>query len=295
MGLQGLAGGVLGIGDLTQPQTGDIFLLGVFRKFHSAGGLSHKHRQNAGGHGVQGAAVAHPLFPQNAAQLGADIHTGPVGGLINDDDAVWHGLLRSFSGCGSAAAGLEVRCDPGNGVQHLLLGFGPGGLHGTAGCGGVAASAQQTADLGGVDTAAGADGHLPDVGPQLPHGDGTVHALDLAAQGGELLGVALSGMEPLHEGHGHGQNGHPLPVVKFGGIQHGSLQLHADPGFRAEENLVDSLEVNAGLHQRRCHPMGVGSGVAVGKAAGVGGHGHIEDECSVLLYLLTMGSNLLQP
>ena len=39
---------------------------------------------------------------------------------------------------------------------------------------------------------------------------------------------------------------------------------------------VQALEVNALLHQPRRHPVGVGGGVGVDKAPGVGGHGHIE-------------------
>ena len=89
MGLQRFAGGILGVGDQPQPQTGNILLFAVFREFHSTGGLSHKHRQNAGGHGIQRAAVAHPLFLQDAPDLGADIHARPPGGLIDDYNAAW--------------------------------------------------------------------------------------------------------------------------------------------------------------------------------------------------------------
>ena len=52
MGLQRFPGRILGVGDQPQPQTGNILLFAVFREFYGTGSLSHKHRQNAGGHRV---------------------------------------------------------------------------------------------------------------------------------------------------------------------------------------------------------------------------------------------------
>ena len=89
-GLQNFAGGILRIGHNAQPQTGHIFLFAVFRELHSPGGLSHNHWQYAGGHGIQRAAVAHPLFFQNPPDLGADIHAGPAGGFIDYYNAAGH-------------------------------------------------------------------------------------------------------------------------------------------------------------------------------------------------------------
>ena len=62
MDFQRLTGGILRVGDLTQAQARHIFLAAVFRKFHSTGGLSYKDGQDAGGHGIQGAALTHPLL-----------------------------------------------------------------------------------------------------------------------------------------------------------------------------------------------------------------------------------------
>ena len=88
--LQHPAGDILRIGDKTQTQHGDIFLLTAFGKGDAAGGLSHKHRQHAGGHGVQRPGVAHLSGFQNSPQLGAHVHTCPVRGFVNDDDSVGH-------------------------------------------------------------------------------------------------------------------------------------------------------------------------------------------------------------
>ena len=93
VGIQGLAGDVLGVGGAAQPQPGDILLLPVLGEGHRPGGLSHKHRQDAGGHGIQGPGMAHLLGFQNAPQLRADIHRCPAGGLVDDDDSVCHGSL----------------------------------------------------------------------------------------------------------------------------------------------------------------------------------------------------------
>ena len=93
VGVQGLAGDVLGVGGAAQPQPGDILLLPVLGEGHRPGGLSHKHRQDAGGHGIQGPGMAHLLGFQNAPQLRADIHRCPAGGLVDDDDSVCHGSL----------------------------------------------------------------------------------------------------------------------------------------------------------------------------------------------------------
>ena len=89
-GLQGGAGGVLSVGGETQTQTRHIFLPAVLSKCHAPGGLPHEHRQYAGGHGVQGAAVAHPFFMEDAPDLGTHVHAGPAGGFINNQDSVGH-------------------------------------------------------------------------------------------------------------------------------------------------------------------------------------------------------------
>ena len=84
---------------------------------------------------------------------------------------------------------LEIRDDPGDGVQHFFfcLRLGNAVQRGSGGAG-MAAATQQTADLRGVDPLASAERELPNAVSQLPHGHGAVHPLDLAAQGAEILG-----------------------------------------------------------------------------------------------------------
>ena len=103
--LQRFAGDVLGVRYLAQAQTRHVFLAAVFRELHGAGGLSHEHRQDAGGHGVQGAAVAYPFFVEDAPDLGADVHAGPALGLVNDEDSVRHRKTPPFLAAQPSEAG----------------------------------------------------------------------------------------------------------------------------------------------------------------------------------------------
>ena len=96
-GLQRGAGDVLGVRHLAEPQTGYIFLLAVLCELHPAGGLPHKDRQHPGGHGVQRSAVSHPLFVEDAPHLGADVHAGPTGGLVDNQDTTGHKNLLKGS------------------------------------------------------------------------------------------------------------------------------------------------------------------------------------------------------
>ena len=82
------AGDILGVGRKAQAQGGLIGFFGVFKKFHPPGGPAHEHRQHAGGHGVQGAAVADAAGIEHPAQPGGHILAGPVLGFIDNDDSV---------------------------------------------------------------------------------------------------------------------------------------------------------------------------------------------------------------
>ena len=82
---------------LAEPQTGYIFLLAVLCELHPAGCLPHKDRQHPGGHGVQRSAVSHPLFVEDAPHLGADVHAGPTGGLVDNQDTTGHKNLLKGS------------------------------------------------------------------------------------------------------------------------------------------------------------------------------------------------------
>ena len=64
--LQHPAGGVLGVGDGTQPQSGQVLLIPLASKLHRPGSPAYKYRQHAGSHGIQGPGVADPLFVEQA-------------------------------------------------------------------------------------------------------------------------------------------------------------------------------------------------------------------------------------
>ena len=82
------AGDVAGIGALAQPQHGAVSLVMIQLQVHGLAGTAAEHRQHAGGHGVQRAAVAQLAGAQHAAQLCHHIKTGPVHGLVHDQDAL---------------------------------------------------------------------------------------------------------------------------------------------------------------------------------------------------------------
>ena len=84
MGLQHGPRGVLGVGDHTQAEAGKVFLFPFRGEFHRPGGPPHENRQNAGGHGVQGAGVADPSLPEKSPELGNHIVAGPAGGFVDD-------------------------------------------------------------------------------------------------------------------------------------------------------------------------------------------------------------------
>ena len=85
---QHAAGGILRVGGGTQQQRRFIGLFRVFEKFHTAGGTTHKNRQNTGGHGVQRAAVTDAAGIEHAAQSGRHVLTGPFLRFIYNYDSV---------------------------------------------------------------------------------------------------------------------------------------------------------------------------------------------------------------
>ena len=60
----------------------------MFKKFHTPGTAAHKHRQNTGGHRVQGAAVADTAGIEHPAQPGSHILACPLLGLIYNYNSV---------------------------------------------------------------------------------------------------------------------------------------------------------------------------------------------------------------
>ena len=140
----------------------------------------------------------------------------------------------------------------------------------------MAAAPQQGAHLRGVQAAAGADGQLAAPLRQLPDGDGGLHPLNLSQEGGDILHILLSCARLVHEGQGHGGHSDFPALIAVHPLGEQPLHLEPRPALGAEVALVEGEHVDAGVHQGGGHPVGVRCGIAVLKAAGVGGHGHIQ-------------------
>ena len=70
--------------------------------------------------------MADPAFPQDAPQLGADVHAGPSCGLVDDQDTAGHGLFRrTVSGIGGPGFGPVLT---GSVIRRFLLLGGVQGL-----------------------------------------------------------------------------------------------------------------------------------------------------------------------
>ena len=90
------AGNVLSIGSAPEAEGCLIGLLRMLEKLHSPGGPAHKHRQNAGSHGIQSASMANAPGRKYPAQSGGHILAGPALGLVHNNDAV-HGQTSSMA------------------------------------------------------------------------------------------------------------------------------------------------------------------------------------------------------
>ncbi len=82
--LQHGAGGILRVRRDAEAQPGEVFLLRSLGELHSARGAAEKHGEQPGRHRVERSGVTHALFVQRTAQLGADIHARPAGGLVDE-------------------------------------------------------------------------------------------------------------------------------------------------------------------------------------------------------------------
>ena len=75
--------------------------------------------------------------------------------------------------------------------------------------------------------------------------------------------------------------------------QQGALQGDAAAAFGAEVALVDAEIVDARLQQGRRHPVGVGGGVGVDKAARVRGNGHVQGQSHLRRHLPQLPADLV--
>ena len=141
----------------------------------------------------------------------------------------------------------------------------------------MAASPQQSAGISGIEIVrVGAQAQLPAAVRQLPEGGGGLDPLHLPEQGGELLAVRLRGTHLFYIPERGGADDHLALLIVVGALEQAALQLQPLAAFRLEAALVDLFEKVPVLHQLGGDPVGGGGGVAVDKAAAVGGDGQIQ-------------------
>src|SRR5699024_80584 len=102
------AGDVAGVGAAAQPEDRPVGLVVVQLQVHRLAGPPAEHRQYAGGHGVQGAAVPQLAGAQHPAHLGHHVKAGPAGGLVYDQDALHQ--LSSPAASSTAPASARTAC-----------------------------------------------------------------------------------------------------------------------------------------------------------------------------------------
>ena len=68
-------------------------------------------------------------------------------------------------------------------------------------------------------------------------------------------------------------------------IHHPVLELQLGNGGGVKKLLGNGVQVRAGFGAGRRHPVGVGGGIGVAEAAGIGGNGNIEPPCDLLGHL----------
>lgn len=142
----------------------------------------------------------------------------------------------------------------------------------------VPASAKDRAEFGGVDVLRGADARLPVAILLLTQGDGTVHALDLCAESGDVIQIVL--VQPESLDHGAGDRDEHAVVIgeEVHALQELALHHNAALRFSTEVTLVRRSVVDAGRHKLGGYTVRLLRRVGKGEAAGIGGDGDIERE-----------------
>ena len=181
------------------------------------------------------------------SQLGAHVHTGPILGLVDDDDAVSH----------------ERTCS----IAHRMARLASSTLPSTVapGGGGVAAAPQQGAYPAGVeDLRIGAQGQLARPGPQLPDGDRSSSRPPPVPQR-RRYPPGPARRPPA----GPPSPGPPPPrrsPRRHNSSMPSTIRLSIRRRFRVlvrKWRLFSSAAGDAGLHQGGRHPVGVRRGVSV--------------------------------
>ena len=115
-------------------------------------------------------------------------------------------------------------------------------------------------------------------GLQLADGDGIVHPLQLADEGGDVLQILLGGLEVPDQVQGDVGKDQGAVLRQIHLPHQAALNLHPLEGLDPEVPLVHPLGIKAGAHQGGGDAVGGRGGVGVDKAPGVGGDGHIEEQ-----------------
>ena len=143
-------------------------------------------------------------------------------------------------------------------------------------CPDMPAAAQAAADSRRVGMGTGAHTDFEVAVRLLPQGDPHPDPFDLTGNGSQPLHVVLLG--PAGGNHIVGDEHHRAAAaeMKAHAVQRQTFQLHPRAGLGIKHGAVNLLAVNADVHQRRRHPVGVRVGVGVLEAAGVGGQAGIQ-------------------
>ena len=86
-----IAIGVISIGGKSKADGSFVTLFGALIELVKPGHLADEEREDAGGHGIEGAKMSDGAFAEDFAHAGHDIVRGPSSGFVDDHHTVeWH-------------------------------------------------------------------------------------------------------------------------------------------------------------------------------------------------------------
>ena len=166
--------GVQGVGPLAQPHRAAVALGLAVEVVDQAGGAAEAEREQAPGHGVEGAGVADPALAVDPAHLADAVEGGLSRLLVQGQHRVQHPAARGGRGGDGHGYGCAPEQRPGH-LEHALASvlerlaqLGSGGPP-------VAPAAEGHADVGGVHLVTAADRDLGQVAGRLLEEHGDLH------------------------------------------------------------------------------------------------------------------------
>ena len=162
------------------------------------------------------------------------------------------------------------------GILHRVLHCGPGS-------GGVSAASKTGADRAGAQIVRiGAQGNFTYTGTQLPQGHTGTHSLYLPHKRGDIVDVLLLCADLSQHIQGEGYHRGLSPVIELHPRHQHTLDFQPLEGLCAEVPPIHGVYVDARIHKGGSGAVGLRLGVAVHKAAAVGGHCHIQGQRRIL-------------